>query len=173
MDEVAGLCARNVLASRAPTDLADARQDIGDRLLLSVMMDARAGSRRDLKQPAPHCRLHAELGGHCGQAQGARRLCRSRVEFARADNANGWIFGLSDYARPLVWNDMPRQLEVPWPPDVSAGLKVRCNDVDVRLSLSLSKIAACVLPLLRSAAARGRSCHHWCPVLSFSVWSIS
>src|SRR5260370_29769870 len=93
MDEIAGFRARSVFAPRAPADFADARQDIGDRLLLSMMMDARTGSRLDLEQPAPQRRLHAELRSDRGQAHGAWRLCRSRVESGRADNANWGIFG--------------------------------------------------------------------------------
>ena len=50
-----------VFAPRAPADFADARQDICDRLLLSMMMDARTGSWFDLEQSAPQRRLDSEL----------------------------------------------------------------------------------------------------------------
>ena len=80
MDEIAGFRARSVFAPRAPADFADARQDIGYRLLLSMMMDASTSSRLDLEQPAPQRRLDAELRCDRGQAHGAWRLCRSRVE---------------------------------------------------------------------------------------------
>src|SRR5437868_14910568 len=82
MDEIAGFRARSVFAPRAPADFADAQQDIGDRLLLSMMMDARTGSRFDLEQPAPQRRLDAKLRCDRGQAHGAWRLCGSRVESA-------------------------------------------------------------------------------------------
>src|SRR5258708_19213601 len=93
MDEIAGFRARRIFAPGAPADFADARQDIGDRLLLSMMMDARTGSRLDLEQPAPQRRLNAELRCDRGQAHGAWRLCRSRVESGRFDNPNWYIFG--------------------------------------------------------------------------------
>src|SRR5271167_3769618 len=57
MDEITGLRTRSVFAPRAPADLADARQDISDGLLLSMMMDARTGSRFDFEQSAPQYRL--------------------------------------------------------------------------------------------------------------------
>jgi hypothetical protein len=41
--------ARGVFAPHTPADVADAGQDISDRLLLSMMMDARTGSRLDLE----------------------------------------------------------------------------------------------------------------------------
>ena len=61
MDEIAGFRARSVFAPRAPADFADARQDIGDRLLLSMMMDARTSARLDLEQSTPQRGLDAEL----------------------------------------------------------------------------------------------------------------
>src|SRR5437773_4398908 len=93
MDEIAGFRARSVFAPRAPADFADAQQDIGDRLLRSMMMDARTGSRFDLEQPAPQRRFDAELRGDRGQAYGAWRLFRPWVELGRADNANWGILG--------------------------------------------------------------------------------
>src|SRR6266699_5531853 len=102
MDEIAGFRARSVFAPRAPADFAGAGQDIGDRLLLSMMMDACTGSRLDLEQPAPQRRLDAELRRDRGQAHGAWRLCRSRVESGWADNANGGIFGHHDHEWLLV-----------------------------------------------------------------------
>src|SRR5258708_23466954 len=93
MDEIAGFRARRIFAPGAPADFADARQDIGDRLLLSMMMDARTGSRLDLEQPAPQGRLDAELRCDRGQAHGAWRLCSSPVDSVRADNATWGVFG--------------------------------------------------------------------------------
>jgi hypothetical protein len=69
MDEIAGFRARGVFAPRAPADFAGAGQDIGDRLLLSMMMDACTGSRLDLEQPAPQRRLDAELRRDRGQSR--------------------------------------------------------------------------------------------------------
>lgn len=88
MDEIASLRARGVFASRPPAYLADARQDISDRLLLSMMVNAGACSRLDLEQPAPQRRLNAELRGDRRQANGPWRLRRSRVECSRTDDAN-------------------------------------------------------------------------------------
>jgi hypothetical protein len=42
MEEIAGLCTRGVLALGAPSDLANAGQQVRDGLLLAVMM---AGTR--------------------------------------------------------------------------------------------------------------------------------
>ena len=89
MDEIAGLRARSEFPPLAPADLADAGQHVGDRLLLSVMMDAGTGPRLDLEQAAPQRRLDADLRCDRGQARGARRLSRSRIESGRADDANG------------------------------------------------------------------------------------
>jgi hypothetical protein len=111
MDEIAGFRARNAFTPRAPADFADARQDIGNRLLLSMMMDARTGSRLDLEQPAPQRRLDAELRRYRGQAHGARRLCRSWVKSGRADNANWGIFRHHVHDSLLVGNDRRPQLE--------------------------------------------------------------
>ena len=92
MDEVAGLRAGAVFTSRAPADLTEARQNIGNRLLLAVMVDARTSSGPDLEQPAPHLRLDAELRRDCGKAHGAWRLRRSWIECGWADNANARAF---------------------------------------------------------------------------------
>src|SRR5277367_2231127 len=100
MDEVAGLRAGAVFTSRAPADLTEARQNIGNRLLLAVMVDARTSSGPDLEQPAPHLRLDAELRRHCGKAHGARRLRRSWIERGWTDNANAGIS--SDHVHNLI-----------------------------------------------------------------------
>jgi hypothetical protein len=57
-----------------------------------MMVNSRTGSRLDLEQPAPQCRLDAELRRYRGQAHGAWRLRRSFVEFGWADNAD-WEIG--------------------------------------------------------------------------------
>src|SRR5580700_892885 len=127
MDEITGFRARSVFAPRAPADFADARQDIGDRLLLAMMMDARMGSRLDLEQPAPQRRLDAELRCDCRQAHGAWRLCRSQVESGRAHNANWGIFGHRLHEWLLVGNDRRSQFEALSPLDAPASRKARCR----------------------------------------------
>jgi len=92
MDEIAGLRAGAVFASRAPTDLANARQDIGDRLLLAMMVDTRTSSRLHLEQPAPHLRCDAERRRDRGKTHRARSLRRSWIECGWADNANARAF---------------------------------------------------------------------------------
>ena len=52
MNEIASRCARGRFSSFAPADLADAGEDIGDRLLLSVMMNTRPRSRCHLEYAA-------------------------------------------------------------------------------------------------------------------------
>src|SRR6266446_7065676 len=127
MDEIADFRARGIFTPRAPADFADARQDIGDRLLLSMMMDARTGSRLDLEQPAPQRRLDAELWCDRGQAHRAWRLCRSRIESGRADNANWGIFLHHDHEWLLVGNDRRPQFEALSPLDAPASFKARCR----------------------------------------------
>ena len=102
MDEIAGFRARAVFSPRAPADFADARQDVCDRLLLSMMVNSRTGSRLDLEQPAPQRRFDAELRRDRGQAHGAWRLCRSFVESGWADNANWEVIGRHVLALLLV-----------------------------------------------------------------------
>jgi hypothetical protein len=88
MDEITSVRARRVFTPLAPTDVADAREDIGDGLLLAMMMDAGTGSRLDLEQPAPHCRVNAELRRDRSEAYGSRRLRRSRIKPGRGDDSN-------------------------------------------------------------------------------------
>jgi hypothetical protein len=100
MDEIASVRAGAVFTSRAPADLADARQNIGNRLLFAVMVDARASSGPDLEQPAPHLRWDAELRRDCGEAHGARGLRRFWIEGGWTDNANAGIF--SNHVHDLI-----------------------------------------------------------------------
>ena len=88
MDEIAGFRARSEFASVAPADFADAGENVGDRLLLAVMMNACPRSRRHLEQAAPDRRRNAERRRDGGSALGARRLRRSRIEFGRADDVD-------------------------------------------------------------------------------------
>jgi hypothetical protein len=73
MNEIAGLRTRNELTVVTPTDLANAREDVGDRLLLSVMVNAGPRSRFHgprsrfhLEQAAPDGGCNAERGGDSG-----------------------------------------------------------------------------------------------------------
>jgi hypothetical protein len=52
---------------------AGARQNVRNCLLLAVMRNARARSRRDLEQATPHLRFDAELRRDCGQPLGTWR----------------------------------------------------------------------------------------------------
>ena len=72
MDKVAGLRPRGELAPCAPPDLADAKKDERDRLLLSVMMNSGLRARLDLEQPAPYRRCDAERGAIAARAVSAR-----------------------------------------------------------------------------------------------------
>lgn len=53
MDEITSLRLRYIFALLAPADLARAGEDIGDCLLLAMVMNASPGSRLDLEQSAP------------------------------------------------------------------------------------------------------------------------
>jgi len=86
MNEIASLRARNRFSFCAPAYFADAGQHVGDRLLLSVMVNSCTLSRFDLEQTAPHCRSDAQCRGDGRATFGARRLCGSAIEFIWADN---------------------------------------------------------------------------------------
>src|SRR5450631_4512014 len=101
MDEVAGLGAGRILSLRTPADLADTGEDIGDRLLLSMMMNPGARSRFDLEQSAPKRRIDTKLRRHRRQPFGTWRLGRSRVEF----------FGTDDTDRSGFTHDIAAQSE--------------------------------------------------------------
>src|SRR5712671_5661853 len=88
MNEIAGLCARDRLSSVAPAYFADAGEDIGDRFLFSVMMNARPRSRCYLEQATPDGRRDAERWCNSGATFGARRLRRALIEFSRADDVD-------------------------------------------------------------------------------------
>jgi len=88
MNEIAGLRSRDRFSLFAPADFADAGEDVGDRLLLSVMMDSRPRSRLYFEQAAPDCRRDAERGRDSGATFGARRLSCALIEFSRADDVN-------------------------------------------------------------------------------------
>jgi hypothetical protein len=53
MNEITGLCARDKFPVFAPADFANAREDVGDRVLLSVMMNSSSRSRLYLEHSAP------------------------------------------------------------------------------------------------------------------------
>ena len=89
MDEIAGFRGRGIFSPHTPADFADARQDVGDRLLLAMMVNARAGSWLDLEQAAPQHRIDAQLWRDSCLAYGTWRLCCCLVKSGRADNANG------------------------------------------------------------------------------------
>ena len=88
MDEIAGLRARCELTSCTPAYLADAGQHVGNRLLLSMMMNSGPRSRFNLEQAAPDRRRDADVQRDGGATFGARRLCSSKIELIWADDAN-------------------------------------------------------------------------------------
>jgi len=92
MDEITSVRACGVFTPRAPTHFANAREDIGDGLLLAMMMNAGARSGLDFEQSAPHRRFNAELGCDRRETQGSRRLRRSRVKPSGADDSNPRMF---------------------------------------------------------------------------------
>lgn len=67
MDEVAGFCAGGEFSLGAPTDFSYARQDISDRLLLTMMMNAGTRARCHREQATPSVRFNADLWGDRGQ----------------------------------------------------------------------------------------------------------
>jgi len=101
MNEIAGLRSSNRFSPRAPTDFADPGQNVGDGLLLSVMMDTRARSGGHREEAAPDCRCDTERGCNRGAALGPWRLCRLLIELSRAHNADrrGKAHGVPDRFR--------------------------------------------------------------------------
>src|SRR5258707_705919 len=144
MDEIAGFRGRGIFAARAPADFANARQDVGDRLLLTMMVNAGAGSRLDLEQAAPQHRVDAELWRDCCLAYGAWRLCRCLVEPGRADNADG---GIGGHILKGSWLMM-------WVVSVGAAHACRASKLQGALQMvfDLRQSLACKLPEVRVAA---------------------
>src|ERR1700730_15722312 len=89
MYEIDGLCTRDRSSCVAPADFADAREDVGDRLLFSVMMYSGPESRSHLEQTAPDGRRNAKHRRDSGAAFGARCLRSVLIEFSRTDDADG------------------------------------------------------------------------------------
>src|SRR5258705_13459194 len=88
MNEVAGLGARNRFTAYAPADFADSREHVGDRFLLSVMMNSCSRFRLYFEQAAPDGWRNDECRCDRGATFGARSLCGSFIEFSRADDAD-------------------------------------------------------------------------------------
>src|SRR5579862_7558506 len=90
MDEIARFGDSHMLAARAPANFAGAREHVGDRFLLAMMVNSGAGAWRNVEQAAPHGRLNPELRRDCRASLGSRRLRRSGVEFIGTDYADRW-----------------------------------------------------------------------------------
>lgn len=88
MNEVSGLRTRDRFSSRTPSYFADAREHVGDRLLVSVMMYSRPRSRLHLEQAAPDSGRDAKRWRDSGATFGAWRLRCSRIELGGADDVN-------------------------------------------------------------------------------------
>src|ERR1700730_9691792 len=88
MYEIDGLCTRDRSSCVAPADFADAREDVGDRLLFSVMMYSGPESRSHLEQTAPDGRCNTERRCDSDATLRARSLRRFLVEFSRADDVD-------------------------------------------------------------------------------------
>ena len=89
MNEIARRRTRDRFSSRTPADVAGSRENVCDRLLFSVMVNARARSRFDHEQATPDRRRDTERRRDRGEAFGPRRLRRSLIEFSRADDVYG------------------------------------------------------------------------------------
>src|SRR6267154_3543 len=88
VNEVAGLRVRYEFTSCTPANLADAGEHIGDRLLLSMMVNSGPRSRFDLEQAAPDGKSNAQRRCDSLATFGARRLRGSEVEFRWADDVD-------------------------------------------------------------------------------------
>jgi hypothetical protein len=99
--------ARAALLPRTPHRT---RKNIGDRLLLAVMVDARPLAGFDLKQAAPRGRFEAQLWRDCRQTLRAGRPRGARIEANRTENPRR-IFGHGDLtpARSHALGPAPRR----------------------------------------------------------------
>jgi hypothetical protein len=88
MNEVARLCMRDKLALGSPAYVAVSREYVRNRLLISVMVDSRAGAGLDFKSAAPQGRIYGKFGRNRGSAFRTRCLCGTEVELLWADNAD-------------------------------------------------------------------------------------
>src|ERR1700731_4305664 len=79
VNEIAGLCACDRFALYPPAYFAGAGEDVGDRLLLAMVMNARPRSRCDLEQAAPDGRSDTKCRRDGGATFGAGRLCGSPI----------------------------------------------------------------------------------------------
>src|SRR5262245_24815404 len=89
MNEIAGLCACRKFSSFTPTHFASAGEDVGDRLLLSMVVNSSPRSRSDSEQTAPDSRRDAQRGSYSRTAFGARCLGGPGIELRRADDMDG------------------------------------------------------------------------------------
>jgi hypothetical protein len=119
MNKIARLCTRDRFSSFAPANFTDARENVRDRLLFPVMMNACPGPWFHLEQPAPDGGRDTERRRNRGTALGARRLRCCPIELRRADDVDcsrrahgvphqfGWLFNRGVRQRltgqPLNW----------------------------------------------------------------------
>src|ERR1700722_1872287 len=89
MNEIARACDGAELTALAPPHQALAFQNVGDRVLLAVMMDARAYPRLHAEEPTPDWCLDALMRGDGSQTLRPRRLLRACVELRGRDDADG------------------------------------------------------------------------------------
>jgi hypothetical protein len=76
-------------ATDSPPNFADAGEDVGDRLLLPVMMYPGSRPRLHFEQATPDRGLNAECGCNGSATVGARGLRRRPIEFGRTDDVDG------------------------------------------------------------------------------------
>ncbi len=88
MDEITFLGAGGVFSPLAPANFANARKDICNCLLFSVVVNPCSRSRLHLKQSSPHRRVDTLLLRDRSLPVRTRRLGGSPIECAGADNAN-------------------------------------------------------------------------------------
>jgi hypothetical protein len=98
MNEIAGPRTRPMFSLRAPAYFADAGENVGNRLLLSVMVNSCPRSGFHLEQAAPDRRSDTERRRDCRASFGARRLRGRAIEFIRADDmdCSSKIHGVPD-----------------------------------------------------------------------------
>src|SRR5579863_374426 len=91
MQKIAGVRCCGELSSLAPTHQTCPREDIGDRILLSMVVNAGFAARRDDEYAAPHWANDALARGDRRQALRSWCLRRTSIECLWGDDADAGL----------------------------------------------------------------------------------
>jgi len=88
IEEIARVQGGVELSPRAPPNIGRAAEHVSDGVLLTVMVDCRAGARFNTKDATPHGRIDASLRMNGCETLRSRRLSGCRIELIGADYTN-------------------------------------------------------------------------------------